>query len=313
VLDLDFAFLHMLDFSRRGLAQRGYFLNRLAPLLYSPRLDNLIDLCVPGGQGGNLLLPLGMENWKILNQETRKALIAKIKVWAREYSLPVLAVDRQIKNFLSELKDNLFITYGDKFINLLTVVFLQALISEKAINKIVFVGETTGLASLLEYVSRWQIPIGIQNYQPIKYERLAHNLLYEKGIAISNSQLNPRDWDKGEIIVGFSGAYNQLSLLAPQSFYIALDNNRNRLAPDIENRLMAAGLNGNLSTLAPILENFLFYNNQVANNGIVLDNNKEALTIEEYDFLIERGWQSGLWNAFLDKGITGLYNTIKEN
>jgi len=47
MLDLDFAYLSLQTSDRKGLAGRKYFLDRLAPLFYGPRIARLIKVPSP--------------------------------------------------------------------------------------------------------------------------------------------------------------------------------------------------------------------------------------------------------------------------
>ena len=44
MLDLDFAYFDLQTSDRKGLTGRKYFLDRLAPLLYAPRIARLIEV-----------------------------------------------------------------------------------------------------------------------------------------------------------------------------------------------------------------------------------------------------------------------------
>lgn len=308
MFNVDFAYFNMLETERGGLAKSRYFLNRLAAFMYFPRIEKFIDLGINDLQGCNLLLPLGKKDWYQLEEYRQVKILQKIDNLIDECSLKSLALNRNGKDFILSHRNDLIFTFGDIFIKLLVAVFIEDTLSRRDIKHIILMGEIPGLKNLLEYISKWGVPISIQNYQPHKFERITHDLLYHKGIAITNSQIKPQSWQKGDLVLGFDITGRRFALMSPDAFYLPLDNESRGLAPYFEARLMSAGLDSSLATLAPIMENCLLKND--TDFEIDEENNVKNYY---YNVLIDRGWQMGLWLAFLDKQSGGLYNTIKEN
>lgn len=310
MFDVDFAYFNMLKGERGGLARQRYLLNRLAAFVYSPRIEKMIDLGVNDLQGCNLLLPLGREDWHQLEENNRIKIRQKIDKLIEECSVKSLALNRKSKNYILTHRNDLALIFGDLFINLLAAVFIEDTLSHREIKHLILMGEIPGLNNLLEYISQWDVPISLQNYQPQRVEKLTHDLLYYKGIAVTNSQIKPQSWQRGDLVIGFDSNGRRFALLSPEAFYLALDNESRGLAPYLEARLLSAGLENNLATLAPILENCLLKTDINYAYDLNADHNVDNTGFQN---LIERGWQMGLWLAFLDKEARGLYNTRKEN
>jgi hypothetical protein len=250
LLDLDFAFFNMRDNNRQGLANRKTFLDRLAPLLFPPRVEKLIDLERLGVKGCNVKLPLGEGNWKSLNQDNRGLMIDKTAAILDEFEIDSLGVDRRLKPIFATQSHNLPVRFGDHFINALAAVLVDQAVKTHDIKKMVVVGQIPELASFLNFLGRYHLPISMQNYNPGRYEILAYRLLYEEGLAVSNSCLNPRLWGRGDLIISVDA--KSLAMASREAFYIRLDDERFGLAPDLEHALQVAGLaSGQSQSLTP--------------------------------------------------------------
>lgn len=321
MLELDFAFLNMMDRNRQGLASRKFFLDRLAPLFYSPRVEHLIHFGDLGVKGCNIFMPLGEGNWQQLEAENRSLMLGKSEGILQEYALQKMAADRRLKNVFADTEAMFPLVFGDNFIKALAAVLVRQVLEMRAVNKLVLVGDMLELMPLLENLGRYLLPISVQNMHPARYETTAYQLLYEKGLAITNSCLCPHSWEEGDLIVLFEAPYRRMALASPQAFYIELTDESRGLAPSLEMALNMVGLDNRLQTLAPILESCLS-----AKAGILETNaEKEDLDYkpnngEDVETFIELGEDMGIWEpfrndrkgGFLDKGIGGLYNTIKD-
>lgn len=303
MLDLDFAFFNMREDNRKGLANRKTFLDRLAPFLFPPRVERLINFGRMGLKGCNVMLPLGEGNWSVLNQDNRGLMIEKTGAILNEYELPRLGVDRRLTGMFSSLEHSLPVIFGDQFISVLAAVMIDEMISRHAINKLVLVGDIPYLEALINHISSYKIPISVQNFNPGRYEIMAYRLLYEEGLAVSNSYLSPQNWGKGELIISVEPRSRSLALASPQAFYIKLDDERSGLAPELEQVLMGAGLNPKLHTLAPILESCLLAQAGKMDHDGEEDFNKEVNRKRIHQEMIEAGRELGLWEPFLDKGL----------
>ncbi len=321
MLELDFAFLNMMDRNRQGLAARKFFLDRLAPIFYSPRVEQLINFGELGVKGCNVFLPLGEANWQQLEAGLRSRMLEKSEGILQEYALQEMAADRRLKKTLINSSAMFPLIFGDNFIKALAAVLVRQALECQAIEKLVLVGDMNELLPLLENLGRYLLPISVQNTHPARYEYTAYHLLYEKGLAISNSYLSPESWVEGDLILLFDAGYRRLALAAPRAFYIELADDSQGLAPSLERALHQAGLDPGLQTLAPILEACLY-----AKAGIPAPYaEKEKLedqpgAREDFETLITTGEDMGIWEpflndrvgGFLDKGIGALYNTIKD-
>ena len=302
MLDLDFAFFNMRDSNRQGLANRKTFLDRLAPLLFPPRVKRLINFGSLGLKGCNVMLPLGEGNWSILNQDNRGYMIEKTGAILNEYELTRMGVDRRLKGIFNDQKYGLQVIFGDHFISALAAVLVNRAVAVRDIKKLVLVGDFPDLGPLINNVSRYQIPISVQNYHPGRYEIMAYRLLYEEGLAVSNSYINPHNWSKGDLIVSVEPRSRSLAVASPKAFYIRLDDDCSGLAPELEQVLAGSGLNPTLNTLAPILESCLLDQaGKINHDGEDNYFDGEEKSGNLHNALIEAGSNLGLWDPFLDK------------
>ncbi len=293
MLDLDFAFFNMRDSNRQGLANRKSFLDRLAPVLFPPRVKQLIHFGRLGLKGCNVLLPIGEGNWTILNPDSRGRMMEKTEAILNNYELPRMGVDRRLKSLFLNQEHSLPVVFGDHFISALAAILVEKTIALQDIKKLVLVGDIPDLCPLLNSVSRYHIPISVQNYHPVRNEIMVHRLLYEKGLAVSNNYVNPHNWGRGDLIVSFEPGSRSLAIASPEVFGIRLDDDSSGLAPELEQVLALAGLNPKINTLAPILETCL-----LAQAGYLNHNGEDI-----HQALIELGDGIGLWEPFLDNGL----------
>ncbi len=304
MLDLDFAFFNMREDNRKGLANRKSFLDRLAPFLFPPRVERLINFGRMGLQGCNVMLPLGEGNWSILNNDNRDRMLEKTGEILNEYDVPRMGVDRRLMEIFAAHEHSLPVVFGDWFISILSAVLVEAMISRHDIQKLILVGAIPQLKPLLNNISRYNIPISMQNYYPGRYEILKYRLLYEEGLAVSNSYLNPQNWSKGDLILSVDLNCRSLALASPQAFYVRLDNERSGIAPELEEILKGSGLSPQLHTLAPILETCLLAQaGKIDHDGEEGCFNQADKGKEFYQEMIEVGHGLGLWEPFLDKGL----------
>jgi len=304
MLELDFAFLNMMNEKRQGLAARKFFLDRLAPIFYSPRVNNLIQFRDLGIKGCNVFLPLGQANWKQLEENRRTTMLTRSEGILQEYELPRMAADRRLNKLLEITAPMFPALFGENFIKVLAAVLVRNTLERHAVNKLIVVGELPELIPLLEHLGRYLIPISVQNTHPARFEYAAYKLLYERGLAVSNSYICPDTWEKGDLILLFDAACKGLALAAPHTFYFELINESRGLAPGLENDLNRAGMDDHLQTLAPILESCLYTKagiKQVSVEKVELD--FQVKQRAELEKLIEAGDEMGLWEAFCHQSL----------
>lgn len=299
--EYDFAILNMLNHNRRGLAARKYFLDRLAPILFAPRVENLIDFSDLGFRGCHVFLPLGPENWNQMEADQRGSLWKKSENIMQDFAVASLAADRRLKAALQPCAPTFPLLFGDDFIQALAVVLIRHLLSKRPINKLVIVGEMGELLPLLDCLEGCGIPVSVQNQQPAHDEVIAWRFLYEKGRAVSSSYVCPDKWDRGDLIVMFQPGYKRLAMASPGIFWLELSDEGQNLAPSLENALVRVGMDSRLPILAPILESILYAKagisaRDVEINGLNLK--REIKNGRELEVLIEAGEQLGLWDPF---------------
>ncbi|MEN6462197.1 MAG: hypothetical protein ABFC94_12610 [Syntrophomonas sp.] len=303
MLDLDFAFFNMMTTNKQGLVYRKFFLDRLAPVLFSPRLEKLINFNGLGLQGGNIFLPLGQGNWDLLAPGMKRLILEKSITILEQYQIPALAVDRRLKNEFFSLFNNFPLVFGDNFIKALASVLVKEFISRRAVKKIIVAGEIPEMPGLLEDFRQYGIPVSIQNNHPSAYEIMAYHLLYEKGVAVSTSYINPMEWEKGDLVVLFEA--EGLALTSPPSFILDLTYDGNHLAPELANTLKLREMDTSMNTMAPILESCLWAKAGFTDT-IEEQNNAVAALAGPKNMWVEFnqiGEDIGLWDFFLDKDI----------
>jgi hypothetical protein len=215
--------------------------------------------------------------------------------------VPVLAVDRRLRNEFLTIFNHFPLIFGDNFIKTLTSVLVKQYASQKGVKKIIITGEIPGIVELLEDLGELRIPISIQNEHPSQSEIMAYHLLYEKGIAVSTSYICPSDWEKGDLVILLE------SRPAPPSapaFVINLAGDSAWLAPELAGTLESKGLDTSMNTLAPILESCLWAKAGFADQGEEPNNAViSAETLSTVNLLNQVGEDIGLWDFFLDKDI----------
>jgi hypothetical protein len=295
--DIDFGFFNLAA-DKRGLAYEKFFLDRLAPFLFVPRLHSLIELPGLKAKGSNIKLPLGPQNIKTLDNNKRELLFQKTINLADRYHLQYLAVDRRLKKYFMDGKYAYPYVFGDKFIKALASALIKHWLGTRGADKIIITGNIRDLTDFIEDTASYGVPVSLQGFHPSRYEVLAHRLLYEKGLAVSTSMINPYQWGKGDLVVVFDEYYQRFSLVAPDAWFLSLYDNSRNLAPELENRFLRNGLDASIYTLAPVLESCIL------SKGGLIKRNAE-LEMDNYSFLYlrELGEQLGLWEQFLDKGI----------
>lgn len=305
MLDLDFAFLNMMQTDKQGLVYRKFFLDRLAPVLFSPRLEKLISFGRLGLKGGNILLPLGQGNWELLEPGMKKMMAEKSISILEEYQVPALAVDRRLKNEFFSLFDNYPLVFGDNFIKALASILVKEFISRRTVKKIIIAGEIPGMPEMLEDFRQYGIPVSIQNNHPSASEIMAYHLLYEKGVAVSTSYINPAEWEKGDLVVLFEAEAEGMALAAPSSFKLDLTCDGAYLAPELASILKIRQMDTSMNTMAPILESCLWAKAGFVDTSEEQNNTFAGLAGPKNIWmqLNQIGDEIGLWDFFLDKDI----------
>ncbi len=300
MLDLDFAFFNLINKDKQGLFYQKGFLDRLTPIFFSPRVKNLIELPDINCQGCNIVLPLGQGNIQVLEQAKQKMMFQRSYSVARNFQLQAMAVDRRLKEFFLEPEEGFSLVFGDNFIKALAYAIIKQSLSSRDINKLILVGDIPGLSEFVEAVSNLNVPVSIQNPYPSRYEIMTYRLMYEKGNAISNSQINPYKWEKGNLVIIFDSQYNNLSIGIPDVMLLKLTNESQGLASALELGLRSNEVTPLLCNLAPIMETCL-----LAQEGFSVRGREQNMLIKEdilsFQQLEELGNKAGIWHLFLDK------------
>jgi len=297
MLDLDFAYLSLQTSDRKGLAGRKYFLDRLAPFLYGPRIARLIE--VPQlGAGCNIHLPLGAGNITSLPEQGQQRFLEKTGQLLKELQLTNLSAERSLRQAWPNLGEYFDLVWGDDFIKALSYTLVQETMSRRGADKIILVGEMSTYSDLLEALTVFGVPISVQSLKPGDYEVMTYRLLYDKGCAVSNSYVNPQGWEKGDLILVFEGEAEGLVAAAPGKFLFRLTNSSRGLAPDLEEHLEQNGISGQLGTVAPILETCIAVKAGINSAHAEQDMSKPAPLFQN---LRAAGEELGVWDIFLDK------------
>lgn len=296
MVELDFAFFHLISKDRSGLAFRKTFLDRLAPLFFGPRIETLINFEPLGLRGCNVLLPLGPGNWNTLEPERREAILQQSQRILNNYRVPALAADRGLKKELLQLSTSFPLLFGDNFIKALALAMIRFFLNNRTLKRLVVVGEMPYLPEFTETLKQFDIPVSIQNYFPARYEVMAYHLLYEKGIAVSTSYLNPRGWEAGDLIIIVDSDYRKFIPLAARFLALGLVDESRGLAPELEACLRHRGLDPGLRVLAPVLESCL-----LREAGFVSGSGEETDEGRWWEQMEHLGHKLGLWDYFLDK------------
>ena len=305
MLDLDFAFFNLNSNEKRGLMYQKYFLDRLGPVFFSPRVDKLIQLSNLNFRGCNISMPLGPANLKMMGPEKKQMMLERSTAIVQEYNLPSMAVDRRLKEQLLELSIGFPLIFGDNFIKALTLAITGRMLSRHAIKRVVLVGEVDCFPQLVSALGAYGVPLSIQTMYPGQYEVMSYRLLYEKGYAVSTSVLNPYSWEKGDLVFLFDPEKEGLAFAFPRAYCVQLTNNGWDLAPELENQFTQNGMDSRLYNLAPIMETCLLVEagflspggEQIRTNDISREEGQKFLTIQKVGDVL------GLWDLFLDKAI----------
>jgi len=304
VLELDFAFFNMRSYNRQGLANRKPILDKLAPLLFSPRVERLIYFGRLGLKGCNLNLPLGEGNWSILNHDNRDLMLARTRAILEDYALPRMGVDRRLKNIFTAEEHHLSLIFGDCFLSVLAGVLINQAVSRHEIKRLILLGDIPHLWPLIQTISGHQIPISLQNFCPKRYEIMVHRLLYEEGLAVSNSCINPQSWEQGDLVLSVEPQQARIRLASPHIFQIRLDDECSGAAPELEQVLQEAGLDPQMYNLAPILESCLLAQaGKSVHSGESNYLDAEFMSADVYREMMEAGYHLGMWEPFLDKAV----------
>lgn len=300
--NLDFAFFNLKNTDRQGLMRRKFFLDRLAPIFFAPRVEKLIDLYDLGARGCNIMLPLGPGNLRMLEPENQEDIVHKSAAILEDYKLEGMAVDRRHKQQFLDLFSGLPMIFGDNFIKALASVLVRETLSRREIKKLIIVGDTEYFPEFVYEVSSLGIPVSLQNYNPCPYEVMAYRLLYEKGQAVSTSYITPQNWERSDLVLMFDPDGQQMAISSPQAFCIKLSNDAIGLARELEGRLKKNGIDWALHNLAPIMEISL-----LSKAGIwepdAEQNNAKGDEGRRFLLLQKLGYDLGLWDLFLDKAI----------
>ncbi|MEN6347915.1 MAG: hypothetical protein ABFD08_00750 [Syntrophomonas sp.] len=302
MVNLDFAFFNLKNEELQGLIGRKFFLDRLAPIFFAPRIEKLIDLYDLDACGCNIMLPLGPGNLSMLQPEKQEDIAHKSTAIVEDCKLAGMAVDRRHKRQFLKLFNNFPLIFGDNFIKALASVLVRETLSRRDIKKLVIVGETEYFPDFINEVGSLGIPVSLQNYNPRPLEVLARRLLYEKGQAVSTSCINPENWEKGDMVLMFDPDGWQMAISSPQAFCIKLSNEACNLSRDLEVNLRRNGIEWALHNLAPILEISLLSKAGIwapgaEHNNAGNDESRRFLDVQEL------GYKAGLWDLFLDKAI----------
>ncbi|NLB53340.1 MAG: hypothetical protein GX808_10480 [Syntrophomonadaceae bacterium] len=291
MLDLDFAFFNLINETKRGLVYKKVFLDRLAPFIFAPRLERLIKIKYISACGGNILLPLGVDNLNILPKEKQILMAQKTEDLLKQYQLDNLAVDRRLKNCLPHIFPERELIFGENFIKALAHVLIKEYISRHEVCRIIVVGTIEDFNYFIESLEQYQIPVTIQTTHPHRDEIFARQLLYEKGQAVSTSYLAPENWEPGDLVIIFD---DNIRLIDKKRITVLfLNNYSDNLAPELESELAEHNLAPELFNLAPILESCL------REKAGILGTDEEP--VSDFFDLEEIGHQWGLWDHFLDK------------
>lgn len=305
MLDLDFAFFNLNHNEKRGLVYRKYFLDRLGPVFFSPRVEKLIQLSDLNFQGCQISMPLGPGNLSLIEPETRQLMLKRSAEIVEDYKLPSMAVDRRLKQQLLELSISFPLVFGDNFIKALAVALTARMLSRREIKRVIMVGETDYFAEFISGICTYGVPLSIQTTFPARYEVMTYRLLYEQGYAVSTSVLSPQSWGSGDLVFIFDPEQETLALAFPGVCCVRLTNNGCGLVPELEARLRENGMASNLYNLAPIMETCMLAEagflspggEQIRANGANPGDGQKFLALQQV------GNEMGLWDRFLDKAI----------
>ena len=291
------AFIDLLPSERRGIARHTRLSNYLAPVLYAPRVVG--DFQPLGKDGESVLhirLPLGKENWNQLNREVKEKLFQKLTPVFGGPEKIYAAADRRFRQEFQGYMPSESFLWGDWFQMALMLVLVRHYIQHHAVRRLIFVvEEVEHLGGFIEYIHRTGTVIMLQNLHPVYLEPFCWKMLHEKGIAVSCGGLRPQEWKKDDFIISFQPGMREVVKKYPRN-HLILDDFSAGLAPEVENQMLHAGLDGKLAAAAPLLEYYLLKNQpQICGP-------ERGMDAEFWQNMISQGEKTGLWRAFLDKG-----------
>lgn len=296
--DPDFAFFSLRPFDKRGLVYRKYLLDRLAPFLFTPRVAAMIELPAINARGYHILLPLGAGNLDQMEPERREQILGRSLEVVKDFRLSGLAVDRLLKGQYHATLNGLKTVFGDHFIKALALAFIKRILGRHGVKRVIIATDHEDLAAFIDYMPRLGVPLSVQSYHPARYEPIAYQMMYEKGLAVSTSLFNPHSWEKGDLVVVFDPRDRFIALSHQSMFFLQLGNKSCNLAPDLEVSLGSYGIKSGLHSLAPILELCLMpaaTGLSPLNGGYGIDHPQAFVALEE------AASSRGLWDLFLDK------------
>ena len=301
MLDLDFAFLNIVNQNKTGPGYKKIFLDMLAPFFFAPRLQKIIKLPYMEACGGNIMIPLGSSQLNLLKQAGRQAMAQRLTAMLQEYQLKFLAADRRLQGEITDIFPGQVMVFGDNFIKALAHVFIENILEHRNLQRIIVVGSIEDFPFFVHSLNRFGLPISIQTLCPQQQEALVHQLLYEKGLAVSISLLNPDHWGKDDLAIIFADLPGVFPGNRNAGLTINLNNHGCALAPGLNSEFERNGLLPAMYNMAPILESCLLakagFNGRGAESIAADDVKAEFTNLEK----IGRQW--GLWNVFLDKVI----------
>lgn len=301
MLDLDFAFLNIVNQNKTGPGYKKIFLDMLAPFFFAPRLQKIIKLPYMEACGGNIMIPLGSAHLNLLKLAGRQAMAQRLTAILQEYQLGFLAVDRRLKSEAANIFPGQVMVFGDNFIKALAHVFIKNILEHRNLQRIIIVGSTEDFPGFVQSLDRYGLPLSIQTLCPQQQEALAHQMLYEKGLAVSISLLNPDCWENDDLAIVFADSPGVFRGNRNAGLTIDLNNHSCDLAPGLSSEFERNGLLPALYNIAPILESCLLAKAGFYGSGaesIAADSSKA-----EFTNLEKIGRQWGLWDVFLDKVI----------
>ena len=252
---LDFAFLNVFKHDKKGLWSRRIFLDTVAPFFSRPRAEKIISLEPLRLRGCQVLMPLGAGNWQGLKPTRREKLWQQTEQMAGELGLPILAVNRALRDIPGFSSMN--IAWGNGFILALALVLVEEVVDAYGADRLFLVGDFPGLPGLISLVGEMGVPVVVQDLHPSRYEPVAHHLLYEQGVAMNVGRINPDSWSRGDAVLIFDPYYHRCAIGKKGILFISLTDDSCNHAPELEYNLRRQGLNGTLEYLAPILESCL--------------------------------------------------------
>lgn len=285
------AFLAMRDRERLGLLGQAETLNRVAPLLFRPRLNRVFFVPEADVTGFLISLPIGTGNWQSLNEETRIRLLQQADRLCAGFGAEEVILPGGIR------QDRLDgILPGDRFTAVMVALKLAQRLERTNCRRVVVVAERgVGFLTAALIAERFRLPVVLQCRAPATKEASAMRLLYEAGIPIAISGVNRDQWGPEDVVIVLDDLEEEPNqgLL----FYLDACPNSAGHAPLLESRLASQRVPPRLSLLAPLLE---------ARLATGADPAKEREIVHAIE---ENG--SPIWYYFLDKGPRSHYNSIK--